>query len=73
MNGATGIRPNVTRDINRARVREFLVTHPGATRKDVARALRLNAGSVSKHVAALRAEWRPALARAQQQQEDRTS
>lgn len=43
---------------NRNRIREFLITHPGASQKECARALGLGAKTVHKHVKTIRAEWR---------------
>lgn len=45
-------------DANRERIREFLVTHPGATRRECAAYLGMNEIIVGKHFAAIRVTWK---------------
>lgn len=43
-------------------VRAFYAAHIGATQKEAARALGLCSDTVRRHIADIRAEWRPLLA-----------
>jgi hypothetical protein len=42
---------------NRARVRSWLIAHPGGTQTECARALAMSAMAVGRHVRRIRAEW----------------
>jgi predicted ArsR family transcriptional regulator len=50
-------RNEAVRATNEQRVWEYLVTHPGATRKECAHALGLAARTVQDHITTLRSEW----------------
>ena len=44
---------------NRARVRQWLVSHPGGTQTECAQALGLSGMAVGRHVKRIRMEWLP--------------
>lgn len=54
-----GVNQTKIRDVNRLRIWDYFKANPGATQMDAAEALDLNRNSVSSHVRAIRAGWKP--------------